>query len=133
MTNKMLLSLATVALFAATAKADSSYSFESTNSWLNVSEDIVVDSAINNPTQRPISLGNLNPTSVRITGAITNLICNASAPANTVFSGSEKGLPQASITATTEGWYGWHCTGDSAGEWVPLTGLGTPNEVTIIL
>ena len=127
MPNKVLLSLATVALFAATAKADS-YSFESTNSWLNVSEDIVVDSAINNPTQRTISLGDLNPTSVRITGAITNLICNASAPADTVFSDSEKGLPQASITATTEGWYGWHCTDASAGEWVELTGLGAPNE-----
>lgn len=127
MPNKVLLSLATVALFAATAKADS-YSFESTNSWLNVSEDIVVDSAINNPTQRIISLGDLNPTSVRITGAMTNLICNASAPANTVFSDREKGLPQASITATTEGWYGWHCTGASAGEWVALTGLAAPAE-----
>ena len=127
MPNKVLLSLATVAFFAATAKADS-YSFESTNSWLNVSEDIVVDRAINNPTQRTISLGDLNPTSVRITGAITNLICNASAPANTVFSGSEKGLPQASITATTEGWYGWHCTDASAGEWVALTGLAAPDE-----
>ena len=126
MTNKVLLSLATVALFAATAKADlDSYSFESTNSWLNVSKDIVVDSAINNPTKEAISLGDLNPTSVRITGAITNLIRNASEPANDVFGNV---LPQASITATTGGWYGWHCTGASAGEWVPLTGLAAPAE-----
>ena len=122
MTNKVLLSLATVALFAVTAQAD--YSFESTNSWLNVSENIVVDRAINNPTQRPISLDNLNPTSVRITGAITNLILNAAAPA--AYTGT---LPQASITAVDAGsWYGWHCTNASAGVWVELTDLGAPAE-----
>ena len=123
----MLLSLATVALFAATAKADS-YSFESTNSWLNVSKNIVVDTAIDTPTQEPIQLDDLNPTSVRITGAITNLICNASAPADNVFSDSENGLPQASITATSAGWYGWHCTNASAGVWVELTDLDAPTE-----
>lgn len=124
MTNKVLLSLATVALFAATAQADS-YSFESTNSWLNISDDIVVDSAINNPTQRTISLGDLNPTSVRITGAITNLILNAAAPA--AYTGT---LPQASITAVDaepDYWYGWHCTSEG-GEWVALTDLDAPAE-----
>ena len=124
MVNKVLLSFTMVGLLAATAKADS-YSFESTNSWLNVSKNIVVDTAINTPTQETISLGNLNPTSVRITGAITNLILNAAAPA--AYTGT---LPQASITAVdanVDSWYGWHCTSEG-GEWVELTGLVAPNE-----
>ena len=127
MTNKVLLSLATVALFAVTAQAD--YSFESTSNLFNESENIAVDRAISDPRLETIELAaiaNLNPTSVRITGAITNLILTAETPANTVFAGSA--MPQAAITATSSNWCGWHCTGASAGEWVALTGLDAPNE-----
>ena len=126
MTNKVLLSLATVALFAVTAQAD--YSFESTSNLFNESENIAVDRAISDPRLETIELAaiaNLNPTSVRITGAITNLILNAAAPA--AYTGT---LPQASITAVDaepDYWYGWHCTSEG-GEWVALTGLGTPVE-----
>lgn len=127
MTNKVLLSLATVAFFAVTAQAD--YSFESTSNLFNESENIAVDGAISNPRLETIELAaitNLNPTSVRITGAITNLVLNAAAPA--AYTGT---LPQASITAVdaeSDYWYGWHCTGASAGEWVALTDLDAPAE-----
>ena len=128
MTTKTLLSLATVALLAAQA---TKYSFESTSNWFNAPVDITVDTAINNPNQVDISLDSLatlNPTSIRITGAITNLIRNATTPANTVFDDSAKGLPQAAITATSSGWCVWHCTDTEEGEWVELRGLAAPAE-----
>lgn len=143
MTNKVLLSLATVALFAATAQADATaYAVETTNSWFTtaaVAENwtgegvvvsngtgvVCVDTAADNAATNSISAVPSGVSNVRITGRIANLCLNASVPAE--YSGT---LPQAAITAVdeeTDAWYVWHCTNTTQGAWVKMTGA-TPEE-----
>ena len=151
MTNKVLLSLATVALFAATAKADASaYAVETTNSWftteanaanwtgegvvvLNGTGVVCVDTSADNAATNSISAVPSGVSNVRITGIIANLCRSASVPAE-----YSDPLPQASITAVdgdTDAWYVWHCTNTTQGAWVQMTGAtpeeGNPYDITI--
>ena len=139
MTNKVLLSLATVALFAATAQATT---VETTNPWFTTEANaanwtgegvvvsngtgvVCVDTAADNAATNTISRVPTGVSNVRITGRIANLCLNASVPAE--YSGT---LPQASITAVdgaTDAWYVWHCTNTTQGAWVQMTGA-TPEE-----
>ena len=151
MNSKVMLSLATVALFAATASA---YDFETAKSWLSVDADsadvnaapwdktalsggtvstegstVDVDTASANPLKYALSgvLSNIpaGKETISITGELKGLVLNAEAPAP--FTGT---LPQAAITAVdaaTDYWCAWHCTGESAGAWVQMTGA-TPVE-----
>ena len=147
MPNKVLLSLATVAFFAATAKATT---VETTNSWFttaavavnwtgdgvvvsNGTDVVCVDTAADNAATNSISAMPSGVSNVRITGRIANLCLNASVPAE--YSGT---LPQASITAVdgdTDAWYVWHCTNPTQGAWVQMTGAtpeeGNPYGITI--
>lgn len=142
MSNKVLLSLATVALFAATAQA-TNYAVETTNSWFTTVADadnwtgegvvvtngtdvVCVDTAADNAATNSISAVPTGVSNVRITGRIANLCLNASVPAE--YSGT---LPQASITAVdeaTDAWYVWHCTNTTQGAWVKMTGATAPVE-----
>ena len=142
MTNKVLLSLATVALFAATAQADEPrYVVETTNSWFAVdaSENdlttnwsgaertkettfIKVDTPVATPAKYATGVAP-SATRLRVKGHIENLVCSASAP--TVFPADS--MPQAAITATNNVWFAWHCTNDTAGAWVEMSG-STPVE-----
>ena len=137
MTNKVLLSLATVALFAATAKADeTAYVVETTNSWFavdasendlttnwsgagitNETDLIKVDTPVATPAKYATGVAP-SATRLRVKGHIENLVCSASAP--TVFPADS--MPQAAITATNNVWFAWHCTSDTAGAWVEMSG-----------
>lgn len=141
MVNKVLLSLATVALFAATAKADA-YTVETTNYWFttpalaanwtgenatvsNGTDVVCVDTAANNAVTNGIAALSSGVSNVRITGRIAKLCLNASVPGG--YSGT---LPQAAITAVdeeTDAWYVWHCTDTADGAWVKMSGP-TPEE-----
>ena len=150
MTNKVLLSLATVALFAATAKA-ASYQTESSNNWVTVTAASAVipdasndtwvipssgrasrtgsyidtDTGVADPLKYILSgVDALGPTTIRITGQIQDIVLHASAPAS--YSGAT--LPQAAIGATASAWYAWHCTTAQEGSWVEMTGVAAPNE-----
>lgn len=145
MTNKVLLSLATVALFAATAKADS-YQTESSTNWVTVTAaSAVIPDATNDTWDIPSSgrasrtgsyidtdtgvadplkyilsgVDALGPTTIRITGQIQDIVLHASAPAPY----SDETLPQAAIGATASAWYAWHCTetAPATGTWVQMT------------
>lgn len=139
MSNKVLLSLATVALFAATAQATT---VETTKPWFTTAADeanwtgdgvvvsngtdvVCVDTAADNAATNSISAVPSGVSNVRITGSIANLCLNASVPAEYSVT-----LPQAAITAVdeaTDAWYVWHCTNTTQGAWVKMTGA-TPNE-----
>lgn len=150
MSTKTLLSLATIALFAATAKATTGVSAgESTNLWFTASAAstdgwtkpdgctatasagaISVDTAADNPLTRLLSdIANTSTNGasrITITGTMTGLTLNAGAP-----SPYEGTLPQAAIVAV-EGspnnyWSAWHCTTSSEGAWVAMTG-DAPSE-----
>jgi len=148
MTNKVLLSLATVAFFAATAKA---YTVETTNSWFTTAGDathwfgtvvsngttgvVCVDTSADNAVTNSITAVPSGVSNVRITGRIDKLCLSASEPAE--YSGT---LPQAAITAVDEAtdpdaWYVWHCTSEESGVWVPMTDAtpveGDPYDITI--
>ena len=150
MTNKVLLSLATVALFAATAKADS-YQTESSTNWVTVTAASAVipdatgdtwvipssgrasrtgsyidtDTGVADPLKYILSgVDALGPTTIRITGQIQDIVLHASAP--DPYSGAI--LPQAAIGATASAWYAWHCTAAQEGSWVEMTGVAAPNE-----
>lgn len=144
MTTKTLLSLATVALLAATAQATT---VESTTEWLDVdasaanldgtgwtkpsagtatrdAETINVDTAIGDPLKYTKAAPS-GCTSYRITGTLSSVTLNATVPTQSDFGGT---LPVASLVAVADNkWYGWHLTGESAGAWVALTGDG-PTE-----
>ena len=134
MSNKMLLSLATVALFAATAQATT---VETTKPWFTTAADeanwtgdgvvvsngtdvVCVDTAADNAATNSISAVPSGVSNVRITGRIANLCLSASVPAE-----YSDPLPQASITAVDEetdaSWYVWHCTNETHGAWVQMT------------
>lgn len=146
MSNKILLSLAMVGLFAATAKAGS-YTSESSTNWVTVSAASAVIPNETNPTWDIPKSGTasrtgsyidtdtepgdplkyllsnvsaLGGTTIRITGQIQDIVLHASAPAT--YSGET--VPQAAIGATASAWYAWHCTGTApaTGTWVQMTG-----------
>lgn len=142
MSNKVLLSLATIALFAATAQA-TDYVVETTNSWFRTVADagnwtgegvvvtngtdvVCVDTAADNAATNSISRVPTGVSNVRITGSIAKLCLNASVPAE-----YSVPLPQAAITAVdeeTDAWYVWHCTNTTQGAWVPMTIATAPVE-----
>ena len=145
MTTKTLLSLATVSLLAFAAKA---YTVEATNSWFSVDAAGVSLEASNWGTVKPTrtaSVLNIDTTAAapvtytpsedfpsatryRVKGNMT-VTLNAGEPADDVF--GETTLPKAALVAASVGgdnkWYAWHLTGQSAGEWVAMTGH-TPAE-----
>ena len=147
MSTKTLLSLATIALFAATAKA-TQYSSDSTNDWFavtassaelstekgwtvpsdgeaGVGSTINVDTAAADPLKYTLPTEKLNATGIRIDGTISGIVLNASAP--TAYE-SGTGVPQAAMVAVQGGnWYVWHCTDTDAGEWV-ATSTSSPTE-----
>lgn len=151
MSNKILLSLAMVGLFAATAKADT-YSTESTTNWVSVTAAsaeipsetgstwaipssgsasrtgsyIDTDTAVGDPLKYLLSnVTALSPTTIRVTGQIQDIVLHASEPAS--YTGT---VPQAAIGATASAWYAWHCTGTApaTGTWVQMTGTPPPAE-----
>lgn len=141
MSNKALLSLAMVALFATTAKADTTTVVETTNNWFAVdastndlttnwsgadrtreSNLIKVDTAVATPAKYATGVAP-SATRLRVKGHIQDLVCNASEP--TVFAADS--MPQAAITATNNVWFAWHCTSDTTGAWVEMSG-STPVE-----
>lgn len=151
MSNKVLLSLATVALFAATAKADATgYTVESTNSWFSItaaSEDFsagwsstpsIEDSLIKIDTtaDAPVKYTPANDSPVqdkptatryRVTGSM-EVTLNASVPAADVFGET---VPKAALVAVAgdpNKWYAWQ-TNAVSGTWVEMSGH-TPIEGT---
>lgn len=139
MSTKTLLSLATIAFFAATAKADGVSTVisttESTSDWFTISTPINADTAPENPVKQllaGIANASTNGASrIEITGQLTSLVLNAGAP-----SGYTSEYPQAAIVGvddTNDRWYAWRRTGASAGSWVEMTGTAggdypTPEE-----
>ena len=154
MSTKTLLSLATIALFAATAKATEVSYGDTTKDWFNVDASAVteeaisgseweapsagsvdvgttidVDTAATDPLKYALPGDKLSATSIRIDGTIASLTRNATTPGNDVFSTT---VPQAAIVASdADGkWHLWHCIGDSAGEWVTTTATAPADAAT---
>jgi len=148
MNSKIMLSLATIALFVATAQA--TYTVETTNHWFSVDASeanlsatewikpsgceatvnttINVDTAIGNPlTYTNTVLSGCSK--YRITGTLTNVTRNATVPTQADF--GEK-LPVASLVAVAADnkWYGWHLTNAVDGAWVQLDGDGPTADGT---
>jgi len=147
MTNKVLLSLATVALFAATANAD--YTVETTTNWFSVvaadvsltdnwgtvkptREDaatvIDVDTSAAAPAKyTPPAETKPSATRYRVTGNMT-VTLNAAVPGGDVFGET---LPKAALVAVDDSgtgkWYAWHLTDANHGAWVEMSG-DTPVE-----
>lgn len=155
MSTKTLLSLATIALFAATAKADSISAGESSDSWfavdaseanisgsgwtgpvsgsVEVSATIDVDTAATDPLKYALPGNKLSATRISISGYIKGIVLNAAAPANDLYSGTVPRAALVAVDAATDCWYAWHCTdatpSSEQGAWVQMTGP-TPEEGT---
>ena len=153
MSTKTLLSLATIAFFAATAKADSISAGESSDSWfavdaseanisgsgwtgpvsgfVEVSTTIDVDTAATDPLKYALPGNKLSATSIRIDGTIASLTRNATTPGDDVFSTT---VPQAAMIASDDDgmWHLWHCTDADAeaGEWVTSTATAPADAAT---
>lgn len=156
MSTKTLLSLATIALFAATAKADSISAGESSDSWfavdaseanisgsgwtgpvsgsVEVSATIDVDTAATDPLKYALPGNKLSATRISISGYIKGIVLNAATPANDLYSGTVPRAALVAVDAATDCWYAWHCTdattpSSEQGAWVQMTGP-TPEEGT---
>lgn len=150
MSNKALLSLAMVALFAATAKADTSTTVETTTNWFAVvassvdlianwgsvkptrvaeAEVIDVDTSAAAPAMYTPSETKPSATRYRVTGSM-KVTLNAAVPGNAVFGET---LPKAALVAVAGApnkWYAWHLTAANAGAWVEMTTEVAPTEGT---
>ena len=141
MVNKVLLSLATVALFAATAKA-TGYEVVSTNAWFTaggstdskwtatasgttnwVGGTVTVDSAANDPLVYAPAAATAD--GYRIKANVKFTYC-ASAPSDVPSCGADPVAALGALAIANGTWYGVQC-GESA-EWVPLYGAAVPSD-----
>ena len=153
MSNKILLSLAMVGLFAATAKA-TTYNTESTTNWVSVTAAtasipdadtttwdipssgtasrtdsyIDTDTGVGDPLKYLLSsVSALYPTTIRVTGQIQDIVLHASNPQDYA-AGSR---PQAAICAVAGSpakWVVWHCYTEEEqekGAWVDITDVSS--------
>lgn len=145
MSNKVLFSLATVALFAATAKADTEDTYEvvSTNVWFTagdsadenwtqpnsgitnwVGRTVLVDTAATDPLIYTPTAASATADGYRVKANVKFTRCE-SAP--TVVPTNSMSAALGALAVTTNNWYG--VDGD---EWVPLYGLAVPvNDETL--
>lgn len=148
MSNKILLSLAMVGLFAATAKADTSTTVETTTNWFAVvassvdlstnwgpvkptREDaatvIAVDTSADAPAKYTPPETKPSASRYRVTGNMT-VTLNAAVPGNDVFGDTRPKAALVAVAGDPNKWYAWHLTSDSAGEWVEMTTGVAPAE-----